>query len=110
MIRQAVVSCKPHISMLHQTRQSVACVPQHQQQRLHQRLIFTFAKGFGGFGFGAKAPEIGLSGRPTLKPGKVSPKSVVPLNIGKPPYADSGAFPKWDEKDQVHDPAVRGTD
>lgn len=45
--------------------------------------------------------------RPPLKQGVVSPKSLVPASIRKPPYADNGNFPPWLEQSQVHDEQVR---
>lgn len=38
-----------------------------------------------------------------LTPGKVSPKSPVPMHIKRPPYADSGNFPPQEASNQMHD-------
>ena len=100
MLRQAFASCRSQVAMLQHVK-SLSCAPQRVQRQ--HRQIFNMAKGFG---FGFAKPAIGLSGRPTLKPGKVAPKSVVPANIPKPPYADTGVFPAWSETEQIHDATV----
>ncbi|MEW5298126.1 MAG: hypothetical protein WDW36_001281 [Sanguina aurantia] len=61
------------------------------------RSIWNIAKGFG-ISF---APKV-LNDRPELKPGKISPKLLVPAHIGRPPYADSGVLPPWSAKNQLH--------
>lgn len=34
----------------------------------------------------------------------MSPAREVPANIPRPPYADSGLMPPWDDKPQIHTP------
>lgn len=45
------------------------------------------------------------SGRPLLKPGKISPKLEVPEHILRPPYVKTGENP-WIEQIQVHNAQV----
>jgi len=40
-----------------------------------------------------------------LSPGTVSPCLEVPPHIPRPPYADTGVMPDWDNRPQVHDAA-----
>lgn len=52
--------------------------------------------------FNSRGKDTDAKKRPPLRPGKVSPKLPVPEHIPKPPYADSGRMPQFDQNFQMH--------